>query len=40
MMILSPHSFSTTPMVREEKMTAPVIEWRREKMTAPPVLEP
>jgi hypothetical protein len=39
-MMISPHSFSTTtPMVREEKMTAPVIEWR-EKMTAPAVLEP
>jgi hypothetical protein len=28
-----------TPMVREERMMASVIEWR-EKMTAPAVLEP
>ena len=50
--MISPCRFSTTPMVREERMTtpviewmieemmAPVIEWRREEMTALPVLEP
>ena len=31
--------FSTTPMVRKERMMAPVIDWRRKEIMTAPVIQ-